>query len=622
VRKLSRSARTVSSAIACIVLGASTGLSFATPSTAAESNRATGIGWVDWSEAAFQKAKKENKPVILDLEAVWCHWCHVMDGKTYSNPVIANLIKSQLVAIRVDQDNRPDLSTRYQDYGWPATIIFSPSGKEIVKRAGYIAPGEMLSLLNDVIKAPNQTRLSERDQTKVAYGSSSTLSAALKKELTERSVEGFDTAHGGWGSGNHFLDWDTVEYCMTRARQKDKQNERMAKATIAGEQKLIDPIWGGVYQYSTDGGWGRPHFEKIMQMQSENMRIFSLAYDTWHDNAYLKGATDIERFLKQFLLSPDGAFYTSMDADLVPGEHSGEYFKLGDEARRKLGVPKIDKHIYARENGWAINGLVALYGATGDDQYLKEATRAADWVMANRALPGGGFSHDKQDQAGPFLDDSLAMARAFLSLYGATGDRKWYSRAEETAGFIDAHFKFVTHTAATKKSAASTIAAGYADSDVTKKSVVGPIPNVDQNVMVARFSNLLYQYSGNERDKKMSETAMRFLATPEVGRNLGIYTAGILLADFEVANAPTHITIVGPKDDPNAKALMLAAVKYPSGYKVVEWWDKREGPLPHMDVEFPDLEKAAAFGCASQRCSAPVYTPDKLNATVDGLANQ
>jgi uncharacterized protein YyaL (SSP411 family) len=440
--------------------------------------------------------------------------------------------------------------------------------------------------------------------------------------LIERNLDGYDTAHGGWGTGNHFLDWDTVEYCLTRAKAGDAKYAGMAKATIAGELKLVDPVWGGVYQYSTDGVWDHPHFEKIMSMQAENMRIFSLAYELWHDPAYLKGATDIHRFLQEFLLSPDGAFYTSMDADLVPGKHSGEYFKLSDEDRRKQGIPRIDKHIYSRENGWAISGLVALYGATGEQKYLDEGLHAADWVIANRSLPGGGFSHDKQDQAGPFLDDSLAMARAFLSLYAATGDRKWFTHAEETAGFIDNHFKYVVHTAATKNSPARTIAAGYADSDVTRMAVVKPMPNVDQNVMLGRFLNLLDQYSGNARDKKMAQTAMHFLASPQVGTHVGSYTAGILLADYELTNAPTHITIVGQKDDPDAKALMLAAGKYPSGYKQVDWWDRREGALPHMDVEFPELKKAAAFGCSSGRCSAPVYVPDKLNTTVDGLALQ
>jgi uncharacterized protein YyaL (SSP411 family) len=102
---------------------------------------------------------------------------------------------------------------------------------------------------------------------------------------------------------------------------------------------------------------------------------------------WLEPARKIRGYLQSFLASPEGAFYTSQDADLVPGEHSGDYFALDDAARRKLGIPKVDQHCYARENGLAIVGLAKLYAATGDSRYLAEARRAAEWIVARRALP-------------------------------------------------------------------------------------------------------------------------------------------------------------------------------------------------------------------------------------------
>src|SRR5215472_4765928 len=99
-------------------------LLFETPfnSVKAEQSDRVDIAWQSWSDSAFEKAQRENKPVILDLEAVWCHWCHVMDHETYGNPAIAKLLKEHFVTLKVDQDSRPDLSSRYQEYGWPATI--------------------------------------------------------------------------------------------------------------------------------------------------------------------------------------------------------------------------------------------------------------------------------------------------------------------------------------------------------------------------------------------------------------------------------------------------------------------------------------------------------------------
>src|SRR5205085_5232905 len=108
--------------------------------------------------------------------------------------------------------------------------------------------------------------------------------------------------------------------------------------------------------------------------------------------------------------------------------------------RRKQGIPRVDKHIYARENGWIIDALTAAYEATGDPTYLDESLRVANWFIANRSLPAGGFSHDTKDASGPFLGDSLSMTRAFESLYTATGDRQWLKRAQETVAFIANNF--------------------------------------------------------------------------------------------------------------------------------------------------------------------------------------
>src|SRR5271155_5737802 len=114
-----------------------------------------GLEWQPWSDRVFADAKREKRFVLLDLEAVWCHWCHVMDANTYSDPAVIKLLQSRYIVVKVDQDSRPDLSARYEDYGWPATIVFDSDGKEIVKRQGYLAPDEMASMLQAIIDDPS-----------------------------------------------------------------------------------------------------------------------------------------------------------------------------------------------------------------------------------------------------------------------------------------------------------------------------------------------------------------------------------------------------------------------------------------------------------------------------------
>jgi uncharacterized protein YyaL (SSP411 family) len=98
-------------------------------STCAAAPPAPAIHWTTWSDDLFERARREHKFVLLDLEAVWCHWCHVMDQNTYSEPEVVALIGRKYIAVKVDQDSRPDISSRYEDWGWPATIVFGPDGK-------------------------------------------------------------------------------------------------------------------------------------------------------------------------------------------------------------------------------------------------------------------------------------------------------------------------------------------------------------------------------------------------------------------------------------------------------------------------------------------------------------
>jgi uncharacterized protein len=557
------------------------------------------IPWEPWSDAAFERAKREHRFVLLDLEAVWCHWCHVMDETTYRDPAVVALITSRYVAVRVDQDSRPDISNRYEDYGWPATVVFDASGGEIVKRSGYIPPPQMASMLQAIVDDPTPGP-SVAPAAAVRAASDSHLDAALRARLLESHVSTYDAEHGGWGFGHKYLDPDCVELSLALARTGDVDAAKRARQTLDAERALIDPVWGGVYQYSTGGDWKEPHFEKIMAMQAGNLECYALAFALWRDPSHSKAAGDVRRFLRDFLTSPEGAFYTSQDADLVPGEHSGEYFALDDAGRRARGVPRVDSHVYARENGWAIRALVALHDATGDANALDAALRSARWIGEHRALPGGGFRHDETDVAGPYLGDTLAMGRAFLALYGATADRAWLSRAEQAAAFVAARFR-----------------ADVGFATAASSGALPPSPERDENVALARFANLLFRHTGNAADREIAEHAMRYLAAPEVASR--VPTAGVLLADLELGADPPHVTIVGRKDDPKAKALFEAALAFPSSYRRIEWFDRREGPLPNADVEYPELEAPAAFVCSEGRCSSPAYTPEDVRARTSAL---
>lgn len=323
-----------------------------------------------WSETTFERARRENRFVLLDLEAVWCHWCHVMDRTTYRNPKVVQVIGSQFIAVKVDQDSHPALSRRYEEYGWPATVVFGPDGTEIAKRRGYLKPDIMLSYLEAVLADPSPVRYRDSEPVR-EFASSPLLAERLRTELEARH--------------------------------------------------------------------------------------------------------------------------------LIKGQHSAGYFALRDAARVKRGVPAVDKNRYARKNGWMIYALATFHAATGDATALAQAIRAAHWVLAKRALPGGGFAHGERDRGRPFLEDTVAMGRALVALYQATGEREWLRHAEAAAGFIERHF-------------VNADAAGYLSTPKTESAVLPARPQVDENVAVARLNILLAHLTGKPEYRKRADHAMRLLA--------------------------------------------------------------------------------------------------------------
>jgi uncharacterized protein YyaL (SSP411 family) len=565
-----------------------------------------GLHWSGWNDDVFARAKAEKRFVILDLEAVWCHWCHVMDQMTYADPKVQALVNAKYLPVRVDQDSDPALSTRYGDWGWPATIVLASDGTEIAKLRGYIEPERMASLLQAIIDDPSPGP-SVNEAVAITPATTSSIPKADLDDMLQTYTESFDADHAGWGGPYKYIDADSMDYAMARAEAGDKTAAANARQTCDAAQSLIDPVWGGAYQYSVGGVWTSPHFEKIMSFQAQYLRQYSQAYALWHDEKYLKTATALETYLTGFLMSPDGAFYVSQDADLNKDVDGHAYYALDDAARRKLGMPRVDTHLYARENGWAISGLVAYSNVTNDAHALSVAERAAKWVRENRALPGGGFRHAETDKGGPFLGDTLAMGKAFIDLYAASGERQWLTAARQAGDFIAAHFKDAD--------------GGFVSAPSEAKTGVFTRPSkpIDDQILVARFMNELHRYIGAETYGDLANHAMRYAVSEasDIERPL----PGVLLADAELSAEPTHITIVGHKDDPEAQRLDAAARAFPANYKRLDWWDTREGPLPNPDVQYPELDQAAAFACANHICSLPSFSAADLQAAIEHMAN-
>jgi uncharacterized protein len=280
------------------------------------------------------------------------------------------------------------------------------------------------------------------------------------------------------------------------------------------------------------------------------------------------------------------------------------FYSLSEAERRRVGMPNVDTHRYARESGWAIRALAKFHDVTGSQKALQLAQNSARWVLANRALSKGGFIHDQQDGTGPFLDDNVAMTQAFLALYRSTGDRIWLTHATDTLTFIDANLRYAD--------------SGYIAAPPASRNrgvFREPVRLPDQNAALARAANMANRYTGDPRYREVAIHCMKYLAAFAASAD-ELLLPEIVLADRELNTAPIHIAVVGGKRDPAAQALHTAALRYPVDYLQVDWLDRAEGELPNRDILYPDMKSAAAFACADGVCSSPVYRAEEIDGAV------
>ena len=478
------------------------------------------LPWQPFTPALFARAKAENKPVFLYLEAVWCHWCHVMQARTFPDAGVQKRLGTQWLIASVDHDADPLLANRYRDYGWPALIFFNAEGQEVAKRAGFMSAQDFSALLDAVVADPTPEQ-SARDE-QVNAPPISTLPEDLRAMLETAHRQAYDMRLGSLKLAQKYLDRDSVEYALTLAAGGDKTEARRARQTLDAARALIDPVWGGMYQYSTHGDWLHPHFEKIMRTQAGALRLYAQSYALTRNVRDLQSANAIRDYLLHFLRDADtGAFHGTQDADVVQGEKAHDYFKRGDQARRRIGMPRIDPHLYAQENGLAIDALVSLYQATRDADTLCAASNAARWALAHRGLADGRFRHGEADDGGRFLGDTLHMARAALALHGATREAEWLTVAEAAARAMATHF--------------AAAGGGYLTAVATNATV--PPPRVaEENIALARFYGALAARTGKAEYLADGRHALRWLALPTVAEAT-LTEPGILLAADELAAA-------------------------------------------------------------------------------------
>ncbi len=310
------------------------------------------VQWHEWGEEAFAKAQSENKPILLDIGAVWCHWCHVMDRESYESAGIAEIINQQFVAVKVDRDERPDVDSRYQlavsaisgTGGWPLTVFLTPDGHPFYGGT-YFPPDDQWGRpsFKKILLAIADAYRERRDEVLKSAGEAMNMLAAAEgyagrqAELSPRLVgimvqsalPIFDEKNGGFGSAPKFPHPASLDLLMdwyVRTHEERVATVITTTLTKMAQGGVYDQLAGGFHRYSVDERWIVPHFEKMSYDNSELLKNYVHAYQVFGYEFYAHVARDIVRWMDEWLSDRErGGFYASQDAD-INLDDDGDYF--------------------------------------------------------------------------------------------------------------------------------------------------------------------------------------------------------------------------------------------------------------------------------------------------------
>ena len=310
------------------------------------------IHWHEWGEEAFATAQRENKPILLDIGAVWCHWCHVMDRESYDNSEIAEIINQRFIAVKVDRDERPDIDSRYQvavssisgQGGWPLTAFLTPDGKPFYGGT-YFPPDDHYGrpsfkrVLLSIANAYQEKNADVMEQAKMVEGAishaesfagkSADFSPAVIDAIVKSALQMFDPQNGGFGSAPKFPHPAALDLLIDQyVRSGDEQLRNVFASTLEKMARggVYDQLAGGFHRYSVDERWVVPHFEKMCYDNSELLKNYVHAYQATGSEFFASVARDIIRWMDEWLSDREhGGFYASQDADYSMDD-DGDYF--------------------------------------------------------------------------------------------------------------------------------------------------------------------------------------------------------------------------------------------------------------------------------------------------------
>ena len=410
------------------------------------------VDWFPWGPEALAKARSENKPIFLSIGYSACHWCHVMEHESFENEEVARMLNESFVSIKVDREERPDLDSIYMQAvqmmtghgGWPMSVFLTPACAPFfagtyfppVDRHGMPGFKRVLAQVAEAYRLRREDVESASEEVRQALSKSvqlppgGSLDRVALEQAAARLAQSYDRVHGGFGTAPKFPPSMTLDFLMQVAwRTTDRRSDGIITNTLTkmAQGGMYDQIGGGFHRYSTDAEWLVPHFEKMLYDNALLARLYTRAWQWNKDPFFASIANEILAFVQREMTSPEGAFYSTLDAD-----------SEGEEGKFYV---------------WSRAEVMEILGETDGSLFcdLYDVTDRGNWEHTN-------ILH----VAGDVAPHAEFVARAKCKLYGVRSKRIWPARDEKIlsgwngwmlAAFADACLAFNRYHETVKKNA-------------------------------------------------------------------------------------------------------------------------------------------------------------------------
>lgn len=656
------------------------------------------VDWYPWGEEAFDRAKAEDKPILLSVGYSACHWCHVMAHESFEHAETAHLMNAWFVNIKVDREERPDVDDIYMQAvqamtrsgGWPMTVFLLPDGRPfyggtyfpLEARYGMPAFRQILAGVHEAFvnrrqdveeAASNLTQALDRGLLGIG-GTREDLNEDLLNTAARGIAGGFDARHGGFGGAPKFPNPMNLEFLLRAyARTGEQPYLDMVAFTLKKMARggIYDQIGGGFHRYSVDALWLVPHFEKMLYDNAQLSRVYLHAWQITGDVFFRQIAEEIYDYVLREMTSPEGAFYSTTDADSegeegrffvwsqaeleeVLGEDAPiaiEYWGVTrggnfeghnilhvpndddvvaqrlnlseDELRARISAikdklyahrthrvhPGLDDKILAAWNGMMLASLAEAARVLDRADYREAAARNGEFLLKQMLRDGRLLrTHkDGESRLNAYLEDYANIIDAFLELYQTTYDARWFTHARALADVVLAKF--------------SAQDGGFFDTSDDHETLIVRPRNLQDNAtpsgnsLIARQFLRLAAYTGDERYEQAAHGVLKLLA--KVLREYPQAFGEALNALDALVHGLAEVALVGAPEEASTRDL-LAEIRQPYRPNVISALAEKdvdgEHPIPLLHHRMRRGGKPTVYVCRNFACRMPVTTRAEVRA--------